>query len=289
MSATTEETVRLPDLTGGSLPLDSFREAAAELRRPFEVKALQWKVQTMWPKGRDKDGRPKQPTGGMIVCYIDRGLVIDRLNTVVPHLWRAEYKDAGHNGLMICRLTIDGITREDVGEAADVKARYSDALKRVAVHFGVGVSLARIPKSRLDTASGNLRAREHWDGKWSLEITQKGLDYLRARYEHWLREVGHDTFGRPLAHGDLGDAQGDAESGGDMAAPDEKVALYLLLTTNTTLRQQRGFLNAAGVANLPQAPTAQEIEQAVSSLSEDQAESLRKLLDTKKEQTDVLD
>jgi hypothetical protein len=267
--------VRITDL---SYPIDTLRDAAIELRRPFAVKALQWKVQTQWT---DKDGKP---TGGMIVCYIDRALVVDRLNVVVPHLWSHRFTDLERNHTL-CWLTVGAITREDVGEGSTLKARRSDALKRAAVHFGVGVSLARIPKSRLQVESGQLRARSYrsrGEDKWVLEISQLGLDYLRSRYQGWLEQIGADTFGEPFDHGDIGDAQGDDEAADlTLADAETKVELYTRLVDRTTLRQQRGYLSAAGVPDLPQAPTAQDIERAVDALTDEAAEKLDTLLATK--------
>jgi hypothetical protein len=250
---------------GEEFPFDSFREAAPFLRRPFTAKALQWKLQVAW-----KDG-------GIAVCYIDRALVIDRLNLLVPHLWHANFEDLDR-GHALCKLTVGEITREDVGEAATPKARRSDALKRAAVHFGVGVSLARVPKSRLLANAGMVTIRSKGD-KFTGEITQKGLDYLRARYQDWLDTIGSETFGGPLEHGDIGDAQGDEEATDQTVVDmDTKVGLYQALTADKTLRQQRGLLAAAGVTNVPQAPTVRDIEQAVSSLSEENAEKLTTLL-----------
>lgn len=257
-------------------PLDSLRAAARELRRPFGPMALQWKIQTQWP-------RDARITGGLIVCYIDRPLVVDRLNVLVPHLWNDEFVDLERDHTL-CRLTIDGVTREDVGEGRTLKARRSDALKRAAVHFGVGVSLARIPKSRLQVANGHLDVRSYQTSsgeRFAAEITQKGLDYLRDRYGNWLDKVGERTFGPPLDHGDLGDAQGDDDSLDEsvtIASAELKVALYQRLTHATTLRQQRGYLVAAGVTDLAPNPTQDAIEHAVSGLTDDEAERLDLLL-----------
>lgn len=263
-------------------PFDSLRQAAAGLRAPFTAKALQWKLQTQWT---NQEGRP---TGGMVVCYIDRSLVVDRLNVLVPHLWRDSFTDlTDPRNHTICHLTIDGVTREDVGEGETLKARRSDALKRAAVHFGIGVSLARIPKSRLQVENGHLRVRSYFSRgveRFAAEITQPGLDYLRARYENWLTTVGTTTFGDPLEHGDVGDAQGDDADLPDMPSAttaELRVELYQRLTQATTLKQQRGYLVAAGVPNLPLSPSPESIERAVSGLTPDEAERLDLLLSTK--------
>lgn len=249
-------------MTGSNL-----KAIAPELRRPFTSKALQWKIQAASAKG------------GLVVCYIDRGLVIDRLNVLGPDLWSATFADAGGNQ-MVCRLTVDGVTREDVGEGSMLKARYSDALKRAAVHFGVGVSLARVPKSWLSVERGHIEVWEK-NGRWSGRILQPGLDYLRARYETWLRVAGRDTFGDPLEHGDTGEgeAQGDDEVASDLVEPDEKMALYERLTGDRTMRRVRGLLNAAGVPGLALEIRPEDAERAVSGLTGEQAERLRALMD----------
>lgn len=258
-------------MSGQAAPIkDNLRDAAYELRRPFSVKALKWKVQTQWPKDRT-------PTGGLIVCYVDRGLVIDRLNMVVPHLWSPKFTEL-ERGHMRCELTVGGITREDVGEGGTLKARYSDSLKRAAVHFGVGVSLARIPRSRLLVKDGTLCTFGE-AGKEKLEITQGGLDYLRQRYESWLDQVGKDTFGDPLEHGDIGDAQGDDEVPDESIIDDHgAVDLYISLSeAGLTLRQQAGLVNAAG-AHVEPGADAGAIAKAVGSLTEDQAIDLDRLI-----------
>jgi hypothetical protein len=250
-----------------TLPVDTFAAGAADLRRPFDPLALKWKVQTQWGP---KDG---DPTGGLIVCYIDRGLVIDRLNLVIPGLWETEFAEMERNH-MRCAMTVDGLTRSDVGEGGTYKARYSDALKRAAVHFGVGVSLSRVPQSRLNVSDGKLKVK----GK-HLEITQAGLDYLRERYKSWLDQVGNAAFGDPLLHGDLGEAQGDDEIPDESIIEDrDAVDLYVSLSeAGLTLRQQVGLVNQAGGQIQPNAGTV-DVAKAVASLTEDQADALGELI-----------
>lgn len=180
-------------------PLESFREAATHLRRPFTVAAVKFKVQATWPKDK--------PTGGLVVAYIDARLAVERLNLLVPHLWFDAYEPLGQKHL-ICKLTVDGITRQDVGEGQG-KGLYSDALKRASVKFGVGVSLYAIPKMRIDVSRGEAkRTREGL----SLELTPNGESRVRLIYSNWLDAQGIQAFGAPLDHGDVEDAQGDAET-----------------------------------------------------------------------------
>jgi len=260
-------------------PLGSFRDAALELRRPFEGKAVKWKVQSNIGKDAEKG-----PSAGLVVAYMDRGLVIDRLNMVIPHLWTPHFEER-ERGHMLCRIVIadpihgDDISREDVGEGGTLKARYSDALKRAAVHLGVGVSLNRVPKSRLTVADKRVGKWKGHDGKWHVDITQAGLEYLRLRYEQWLEQVGVAAFGEPLLHGDLGDAQGDDEVSDESIIDDHSaVDLYVSLSEVGLLnRQQVGLVNQAG-AHIQGNASAQEIQAAVASLTEDQATELERLI-----------
>jgi hypothetical protein len=282
------ETETAPVAMQPRFPLDSFREAALELRRPFEGKAVKWKVQSSI--GKDPE---KGPTAGLVVAYMDRGLVIDRLNMVIPHLWTPHFEER-ERGHMLCRIVIadpihgHDISREDVGEGGTLKARYSDSLKRAAVHLGVGVSLNRVPKSRLTVADKRVDKWKGHDGKWHVDITQAGLEYLRLRYEQWLDQVGADAFGEPLLHGDLGDAQGDDEVPDESIIDDHSaVDLYVSLSEVGLLnRQQVGLVNQAG-AHIKGNASAEEIQAAVASLTEDQATALEKLIGDRMDANDL--
>lgn len=188
-------------MTEAEFPVESFREAAPHLRRPFTSAAVKFKVQANF--GGDN------PTGGLIVGYIDARLAIERLNLICPHLWSDAYTPVG-SGQMWCHLTVDGITRHDVGEGQS-KGLVSDALKRAAVKFGVGVSLYALPSTILNVSDGMLKVKGG-QGKKTLEITPKGAKSLRDGYERWLRDHGREAFGEPLSHGDVEGAQGDHEA-----------------------------------------------------------------------------
>lgn len=197
------ETPTLPAVRDiGEFPLDAFRDAARELRRPFTAAAVKFKVQATWPKDN--------PTGGLIVCYIDARLVVERLNLILPDRWADAYEPTA-KGLMWCHLTVDGITRSDVGEG-DGKGLVSDALKRAAVKFGIGVSLYATPKMILNLNDGHLKVKRTNKGP-SLELTPNGETRVRDIYSAWLDTRGVQAFGAPLDHGDVLDAAGDAEAG----------------------------------------------------------------------------
>lgn len=197
------------------LPVDSLREAAPFLRRPFMPEAVRFKVQSTV-------GQKTSPRGGVVVAYIDARLVVERLNAVCPHLWHDEYTviDPKH---LLCKLTVGRVTRQDVGEAAGMsKDLYSDALKRAAVKFGVGVSVYALPQVYLPVGEKGLEAVGE---KKALRISDGTLARLRGGYVKWLAADGA-KFGQPLDHGDTleplaGEAVEDTETEEEAPGPVE--------------------------------------------------------------------
>jgi hypothetical protein len=168
-------------------PVDNFRDAYPLLRRPFTPAAVKFKVQATWD------------SSALIVAYIDARLAAGRLNHVIPHKWSSTFEPVGK--ALLCRLTVDGITREDIGDDYQGKGLYSDALKRAAVHFGVGESLYVLPKMTLN--EGNLLRKKKVKGKDTMILTPAGESHLRGVYSHWLEAIGRQAFGEPLDHGDV--------------------------------------------------------------------------------------
>jgi hypothetical protein len=180
-------------------------EAIPELRRPFAPAAVKWKLQTN-PKNDDNPS-------ALAVAFHDARLVADRLNAVCPGDWSTEFVRDDVFGMVRCKLTVFGVTREDVGfakagkDATDmqVKGLYSDALKRAAVHFGVGASLYALPA--LWVKGDSLKKGNN--GKWFL--TAAGFKDLRGRYDGFLDAIGVASFGQPLDHGDPDEPQAEAD------------------------------------------------------------------------------
>jgi hypothetical protein len=183
----------------GVLPVDSLREAAPYLRRPFDLYAVQF--------------RALEGSGGKTLncaAYVTARTVTDRLNLVCPGHWEDAYEIVP--GGLRCDLTIDGLTRRDVGWAAatntamGLKALYSDAFKRAAVKFGVGVSLYALPRLALEVARQHAWAKaipgktdNYGNPLYKYGITANGMLELNARYERWLDE--QESFGTALSHG----------------------------------------------------------------------------------------
>lgn len=201
-----------------SFPSASFQAAAPYLRRPFTPAAVKWKVQTQTPKER--------PTRGMIVPYIDARLVAERLNLVCPHLWTAAREPYGEridSGLVVCHLTIDGLTRSDVGQGQG-KAGWSDSLKRAAVLFGIGVSLYALRQVWLDVGKEGPTLRSTRSG---LTIPPEADTWLRQKYATWLNSPAGKVFGPPLDHGDEEGSVGAALDTGEAAVEDEQPGVEL--------------------------------------------------------------
>jgi hypothetical protein len=119
---------------------DEVRERLAEPFAPTEVK---WKPQSV--KG----------SRALAVCYVDARLVQDRLDDVFGvGGWQDEYTPLP-NGSVLCRLRVkvggEWVAKQDVGSESEqpdehdrTKAAFSDALKRVAVKYGIGRYLYRL-------------------------------------------------------------------------------------------------------------------------------------------------
>lgn len=149
----------------------------------------------------------KMVNGGKpVLCYLDARLVGERLNMVdlnwgtvmrdlqIIKLEKPKIKDKWEDGektgtqevplyqaSVECRLTVKGITRTDVGEAVDeegseklVKTAYSDALKRAAVHFGVGAYLYEMPRLYVPKENVNYGS-----------ISDTGVQLLQTKYNEY--------------------------------------------------------------------------------------------------------
>ncbi|HEU4754909.1 MAG TPA: Rad52/Rad22 family DNA repair protein [Armatimonadota bacterium] len=97
---------------------------------------------------------PRASSGGKALGlpYIDARSVMRRLDAVVgPGNWSFDFDLLSPDGKMVKgRLTVLGVTKCDAGEGATedevLKSAVSDALKRCAVHFGIGRYLYYLPR-----------------------------------------------------------------------------------------------------------------------------------------------
>jgi hypothetical protein len=193
------------ELTG---PVSSLHGALPHLRRPFTAEAVKFKVQTAWQGG------------GMVVAYIDARLVIERLNAVAGEGWSARYEPAGQ-GLMWCHLDVFGTVRSDIGAGQGqgsmaTKATVSDALKRAAVHFGIGVSVYAMSRAVLDantSPTGNqLKAKKktiQGKEKWTAELTPGAEAWLRDHGDEIGAQGADDVIDAPEPDSAAGEPAGE--------------------------------------------------------------------------------
>ena len=117
-------------------------EDMAKLKEPFPESDLDWRLQSC---GKKKDGK----FWGKALAYITSRAVQDRLDDVCgPDGWKTSVRREGD--AYICTLSVrvtheDGTTewlsREDGADSTDIEAikgGISGAIKRSAVHFGIG-------------------------------------------------------------------------------------------------------------------------------------------------------
>jgi hypothetical protein len=131
---------------------------------------------------------PRAQSGGKALGlpYIDARSVMRRLDAVVgPSNWSFDFDMLSPDGKMIKgRLTVLGVTKCDAGEGSQedevLKSAVSDALKRCAVHFGIGRYLYYLP-----------RVWAPYDVQKRRFTEQPRLD--RAAVEHALQICGVST------------------------------------------------------------------------------------------------
>ena len=182
----------------GRFPCSSLCEALPELRRPPAPEAVRFKIQAT------------AQSAAQVACYLDARFVLERLDLVCSAAWSAELCDlpdglsptAARDGERLvharCRLTLFGVAREDVGEGRDPKAAFSDALKRAAVHFGVGRALYAMRPCWLKEGCGPGELRR--DRKGRLVLDRRSEEWCRTQYGRWLSERALPLFGEPLGH-----------------------------------------------------------------------------------------
>lgn len=121
----------------------TYSDVKDALSAPFPARRVQWRAQNFT---RDR-------SSALMVAYVDARTVMDRLDDVCPDSWSFDVEFLpGAAPVARGRLSVLGLSRSDVGEAgegeaATFKAAASDALKRCAVHFGVGRYLYDLPRT----------------------------------------------------------------------------------------------------------------------------------------------
>jgi len=103
----------------------------ATLHEPFSVDLLEFK-----PGATNRD-----KTRALALAYVDSRHYMERLDAVDPG-WSDDYQVLD-NSTVICRLTVNGITRTDLGQKDEAEqnsltSAAAQAFKRACTKFGLG-------------------------------------------------------------------------------------------------------------------------------------------------------
>jgi hypothetical protein len=228
----------LQKLAAEVLPVSDINAALPHFRRPFTPAAVRWKVQRGWQ------------SGGLVIAYIDARLVIERLNAVVGGAWEEDFAAWGKG--MMCKLRVFETVHQDVGMAGQTepeKAILSDALKRAAVKFGIGVSIYSMAQvqMKVGNARHELGTRQTKDKKTVPDLKKENREWLSEQYARWLAARGESMFGPALDHGDEHNPQGAEEDlepgetvdGGEavLPLPDDDVSREFIANARAKYRQ----------------------------------------------------
>ncbi|MGC9335886.1 MAG: Rad52/Rad22 family DNA repair protein [Anaerolineae bacterium] len=173
----------------------------SELAKPFDPGRVDWKPQAT------------SGSRALAVAYADARTYQDRLNEVAGADWSDDYQVLDDGAVVLCRLSVCGVTRSDIGEApkSDQNTATSalvQAFKRACVKFGVGRYLYDLPKTWVDYDPQRRR------------LTQRAMRNLQASLvaQRGRREEGHagsDDSSASTGEGVLGE---DRPSDGQAAA-----------------------------------------------------------------------
>jgi hypothetical protein len=187
-------------MTAAKHPL---REVVAALAEPFAPHEIKFLVQA----------RTQDKKSGMAAPYIDARMVMDRLDEVVgPENWSFNVVQVLDNGAVVGQLSVFDVHKSDVGyvqpdnneaDEASIKGSSSDALKRAAVHFGIGRFLYSLPKTwgDLDERGRNFKNPEAIRAKL----------FPNYKPSKTLREKAEDMGAKPVDDGPTDDGPTDDE------------------------------------------------------------------------------
>jgi hypothetical protein len=117
-------------------------ELIAQLNTPFDPELVAWK-----PGATNQD-----KTRALALAYVEPRAYIDRLNEAAGADWSDDYEIHAGGAVVLCRLTVAGVTRSDVGEAPPndqntATSAIAQAFKRACVKFGLGAYLYNLPRT----------------------------------------------------------------------------------------------------------------------------------------------
>ena len=158
-----------------------------KLAEPFAPFDIEWRIQQSGLKG----GKP----WGKVLAYVTNRAIMDRLDAVIgPDKWRNTF-DKGPEGGVLCGIAInigdEWVAKFDGAENTDieaVKGGLSGAMKRAAVHWGIGRYLYNLE-------GGWARFCE--DGMYSAKIDGNWYSWSPPDLPPWALPGGKgEPFGR---------------------------------------------------------------------------------------------
>lgn len=165
-----------------------------QLSRPFPSKYIQWRVGST---NADK-------TKGTALAYIDSRAVIDRLNEVFGlDGWEASFIELAKGGILCqLRVNIGGnwITKTDGANFSDIesiKGGISDALKRAAVHLGIGRYLYDLDSPWVELRNGRYIAQNPQLPDWALPEEERGKAPSQRAISTQSNSGNHGTQQQP--------------------------------------------------------------------------------------------
>lgn len=168
----------------------------SKLADPFPAEDVEWRI--------GRAGKNAKGIWAMCLCYMTSRAVMNRLDEVCgPGNWQNEFRH-GPDGAVLCGLSIrigdEWVTKWDGASNTDieaVKGGLSGAMKRAAVHWGIGRYLYR-----LDETFANVTPRGRFYGR----LPQKqGGDPFRwdpPALPAWALPKGDQSAPRGEHHGD---------------------------------------------------------------------------------------
>lgn len=175
--------------------MKDFKEFISECRRPFPAEVVLSRIQA------------SSANSALVVYYIDARHVSERLNQLIPGHWSDQYStvEVGDQHGVQCTLfaTVDEkIFRvSDIGtkqandDMGGLKAMYSDAFKRAAVKFGIGVSLYAQPTTWVPEEKNGVKYLKKNKAGKPAYLTDEAEAALRDKYKKWLSDEGIAKFG----------------------------------------------------------------------------------------------
>jgi len=147
-----------------------WNELRERLAKPFPPKAIAW---VPVKESREQDR-------ALVAPYIERWRIEDRLDAVVGvENWHAEYEHVqiDPNEFKVrCRLTIHGVTKENVGEWSSLSGAYTKAFRRVAENFGIGRHVRALePQWVSKGANGKYQVPKRLKGRIVEDPTEEDL------------------------------------------------------------------------------------------------------------------